>query len=944
MKPYIQEQNEIREDYKIKKKSSAVRDVLCSKTAKGLLFVSFFAIAVPLLMYYFVIDEGSYEADDDHTCLVNKTYRIQCGNSNNVTIDYCDQINCCYDNSAKICFHYLPSKYYYFQETNEEVYKPSLTKTPFGSNLFENIAVTVNELDENSIQIILHDPNVKTASNEVGSNKNYILKRNDTPMSVEIYRNETGELLLTTAKGPTIISENYWEWSFQLTEQYLFGLGQILIDLDENSTLTKVIYGNNLDHNTLPVFMAYNNGKYHGLIVRHSGPLEVTVLPSKLVSLKSLAGSQIVLELCIGPTPKDVIRQQRKKQTNFVDLWSLGVHICREGDSLSLNEILEEYEQEAATYDFRYESDCLHQNLIMALRKENIKENINLTQAIAKLKAQSKHFILSLPPQILVNSSIYEDSKNLSVFYEYSKDLYQGHYLNTDVIYPYFGHEFIGTFIEKLFLEIKSYLKEHFPTDLLLNHNWPSDESFKMKRIDNFQYLSKDLIEAMSSTLPWNVTGGNELQIIHHNDYGAQQLKSVVEGLKSNVNDTVLEEILIMTASHNFDESNPIIIQNYDISWNNFKSAITKTLSNSIFGDYLLSIPVCGSTDNYDTSVHESLCMRWYLMASTAPFFRISSDYPRRDPNSLNSQTASKTAKLSIDIRYKLQYYFYTVLNNFEPLMRPMFYDFSDDNTTFGLDEQYMVGKSILVAHPTIPYQSQLSIYLPKSVEVWYEFWGGLAYHQNSTKNGWITINIVETEWIGYIAHGSVIPTREIKADNSSVLKLIVALKLNENTADGSLLIGSDIFAFKSTEKRLTIEKREKLDLQKIISTEAFILDEILIYQMGTNPRSIQQIVCLVVITASATIESTTRMPISDEAIEATLNDRRYLLRQLKCALGEATCDPVGRRLKSLAPLVLRGSCPQCTVEEMRQIQKVLAFVQKNYPKEWNKILQQYAG
>nr|AIX97116.1 chemosensory protein 8 [Rhyzopertha dominica] len=88
----------------------------------------------------------------------------------------------------------------------------------------------------------------------------------------------------------------------------------------------------------------------------------------------------------------------------------------------------------------------------------------------------------------------------------------------------------------------------------------------------------------------------------------------------------------------------------------------------------------------------------------------------------------------------------------------------------------------------------------------------------------------------------------------------------------------------------------------------------------------------------------TPRPEISDEALDSTLNDKRYLLRQLKCALGEAPCDPVGRRLKSLAPLVLRGSCPQCTPKESKQIQRVLAYVQKNYPKEWNKVLQQYSG
>ncbi|XP_015187785.1 PREDICTED: ejaculatory bulb-specific protein 3-like [Polistes dominula] len=86
------------------------------------------------------------------------------------------------------------------------------------------------------------------------------------------------------------------------------------------------------------------------------------------------------------------------------------------------------------------------------------------------------------------------------------------------------------------------------------------------------------------------------------------------------------------------------------------------------------------------------------------------------------------------------------------------------------------------------------------------------------------------------------------------------------------------------------------------------------------------------------------RSRVSEDQLNMALNDQRYLRRQLKCALGEAACDPVGRRLKSLAPLVLRGSCPQCTPEETRQIKKVFSHIQRSFPKEWSKVVQQYAG
>ncbi|XP_049548967.1 putative odorant-binding protein A10 [Anopheles darlingi] len=96
---------------------------------------------------------------------------------------------------------------------------------------------------------------------------------------------------------------------------------------------------------------------------------------------------------------------------------------------------------------------------------------------------------------------------------------------------------------------------------------------------------------------------------------------------------------------------------------------------------------------------------------------------------------------------------------------------------------------------------------------------------------------------------------------------------------------------------------------------------------------------------AAATIASTTtKSQVSDEALEKALSDKRYLMRQLKCALGEVPCDPVGKRLKSLAPFVLRGACPQCTPAEMTQIKKTLAHLQRNFPAEWNKLVQTYAG
>ncbi|KAH9632965.1 hypothetical protein HF086_003007 [Spodoptera exigua] len=95
---------------------------------------------------------------------------------------------------------------------------------------------------------------------------------------------------------------------------------------------------------------------------------------------------------------------------------------------------------------------------------------------------------------------------------------------------------------------------------------------------------------------------------------------------------------------------------------------------------------------------------------------------------------------------------------------------------------------------------------------------------------------------------------------------------------------------------------------------------------------------------AAVSVAQSQRPPVSDTALDDALQDKRFIQRQLKCALGEGPCDPIGKRLKTLAPLVLRGACPQCTPQETKQIQRTLSYVQRNYPQQWAKIVRQYAG
>lgn len=255
----------------------------------------------------------------------------------------------------------------------------------------------------------------------------------------------------------------------------------------------------------------------------------------------------------------------------------------------------------------------------------------------------------------------------------------------------------------------------------------------------------------MSETIPWNATGYNNKQhIYNHNSYGAAQVE-----LFSSV---VSEDHFLMTASYDYGVSHAAIVQNVNISWTDFRQAIRTILYHSIFGTPLISIPVCGSSNDYDPTLQDTLCMRWYIMAATMPIFRISSDFPRRDPGALATGQSKNVATEAIEKRRRLSLYFYTVLRSGEPLMRPLFYDFYSDNATLTLDTEYMVGPAILVAQPVLPEIATMVLYLPPAAGVWYEFFGG----RNYSELGMLKFNVVATDWITFIAQGNIVPLRNV--------------------------------------------------------------------------------------------------------------------------------------------------------------------------------------
>jgi len=85
-----------------------------------------------------------------------------------------------------------------------------------------------------------------------------------------------------------------------------------------------------------------------------------------------------------------------------------------------------------------------------------------------------------------------------------------------------------------------------------------------------------------------------------------------------------------------------------------------------------------------------------------------------------------------IKFRYRLIPYLYALLwrshRYYEPIIRPTFHDFPEDEGCYVENDDMLLGKNLLVAAVVEPGVRMRSVYLPEGCG-WYDFWTGDYYH-----------------------------------------------------------------------------------------------------------------------------------------------------------------------------------------------------------------------
>lgn len=206
-------------------------------------------------------------------------------------------------------------------------------------------------------------------------------------------------------------------------------------------------------------------------------------------------------------------------------------------------------------------------------------------------------------------------------------------------------------------------------------------------------------------------------------------------------------------------------IQRYSMVWTGDNQSLWEQLAVSIpecLNLSLSGVPFCGpDVGGFGRDCTGELLARWTQAGAFFPFFRnhTAMGTRRQEPWTFGKEVED-ICRRYISLRYQLLPYFYNLFHEATtsgaPIMRPLFWEFQDDPHGYTVDDQFLVGPSLLVAPVAKPGARQRAVYLPAGGE-WYDYWT----KQKHVGGQYVTVDAPLDMLPLFVRAGSIIPMTE---------------------------------------------------------------------------------------------------------------------------------------------------------------------------------------
>uniref|UniRef100_A0A4W5L5I8 Glucosidase II alpha subunit n=1 Tax=Hucho hucho TaxID=62062 RepID=A0A4W5L5I8_9TELE len=242
--------------------------------------------------------------------------------------------------------------------------------------------------------------------------------------------------------------------------------------------------------------------------------------------------------------------------------------------------------------------------------------------------------------------------------------------------------------------------------------------------------------------------------------------------------------------------------------WDHLKISIPMCLSLGLVG-----VSFCGAdVGGFFKSPSTELLVRWYQTGAYQPFFRAHAhlDTPRREPWLFGPENTALIRE-AVRQRYALLPYWYQLFyhahHSGQPVMRPLWVEYTQDTATFSVDDQFLLGEDLLVHPVTEEGAKGVTAYLPGKGEVWFDV--HTFQKHNGAQNLYIPVTISSIPV--FQRGGSIIPRKARVRRSSSCMEhdpytLFVALS-PKRFAQGELYI-DDGHTFNFDKQKQFIHRR----------------------------------------------------------------------------------------------------------------------------------------
>lgn len=250
-------------------------------------------------------------------------------------------------------------------------------------------------------------------------------------------------------------------------------------------------------------------------------------------------------------------------------------------------------------------------------------------------------------------------------------------------------------------------------------------------------------------------------------EYNVRSLWNVFQGKVTNefFTGTIGKRPFIMSKS-NFPGSQLYsgkwLGENYS-TWEYMRHSIVGIYNYQLFAMPFVGADICG----YHYNTHEELCARWYQLGAFYPFsFNHNVNGTIAQEPFAFSERTTTTARNALRQKYSILQYYYTrlfeVTLNGGTLVRPLFFEFPEDEAYKRTNDMFLIGPSLLVVPALFPGQENVAAYCPN--ENWFDLRTGrqvYSYDSSHTHGKEITLPAGFDYTNVLVRGGSIVPYQD---------------------------------------------------------------------------------------------------------------------------------------------------------------------------------------